>query len=94
MSNLPRLRSRVSLLLPMTDNGSALSAVDARSPVFVRTFVVVTKGYSSVLDQRLLPLRHVVLVPFEYFEQLFQILDFGGDLAELAWNLIIRLPTS
>ena len=38
--------------------------------------------------------RYLLSTNQSYFEALFSLLDFGGNLAEEAWELINRLPTS
>jgi len=38
--------------------------------------------------------RYILASHQEYFDALFSLLDIGGDLAEEAWELINRLPTS
>ena len=38
--------------------------------------------------------RYLLASNEQYFDCLFSILDFGGNLADVAWQLIIRLPTS
>ena len=44
-------------------------------------------------NEKSLP-RYFLASNEDFFNSIFSLLDFGGDLAETAWALINRLPTS
>ena len=48
---------------------------------------------TEALDPKTLP-RYLLASNKEHFDSLFSLLDIGGNLAEEAWELINRLPTS
>ena len=55
------------------------------------------KKFSEVeedqIDEKSLP-RYVISFKSEYFNQIFELLDLGGEIAIEAWKLLRRLPTN